>query len=124
METPSAVTDLADRLRCLGWVTDLFVGGSVATGDYRPGVSDIDLVALTERRIDTQCRSSIIAIHRSLEATTAAGVNLGRVARQQDTAVLIDDGPAQQRAQERCQARRFPGVEHDGHESQRHQRST
>ena len=28
----------------LTWVSDLLVGGSLATGDYMPGVSDLDLV--------------------------------------------------------------------------------
>lgn len=77
MDTSPAVAELASRLRALGWVTDLFVGGSLATGDHRAGVSDIDLVAVTERTIDSECRSTIIAIHRDLDATTAAGANLG-----------------------------------------------
>ena len=45
---PPAVSALADRLADLGWVTGLLVAGSLATGDYVPGVSDLDLVALTE----------------------------------------------------------------------------
>jgi hypothetical protein len=44
---PLAVRDLADRLDGLGWVSDLLVAGSLATRDYVPGVSDLDLVALT-----------------------------------------------------------------------------
>jgi len=44
---PPVVRHLADRLGGLGWVTDLLVAGSLATGDYLPGVSDLDLVALT-----------------------------------------------------------------------------
>ena len=44
---PPVVRHLADRLDSLGWVTDLLVAGSLATGDYVPGVSDLDLVALT-----------------------------------------------------------------------------
>jgi hypothetical protein len=58
-------------------VADLLVGGSLAAGAYRAGVSDIDLIALTKQPVDAACRSAIIAIHRSLESTTAAGVNLG-----------------------------------------------
>ena len=45
---PPAVLELAAELQALGWVTDLYVGGSLATGDYVPGVSDIDLVALVD----------------------------------------------------------------------------
>ena len=44
---PSAVHHFADRLSSLGWVSDLLAAGSLATGDYIPGVSDLDLVALT-----------------------------------------------------------------------------
>ena len=47
---PLAVRDLADRLDGLGWVSDLLVAGSLATGDYVSGVSDLDLVALTGAR--------------------------------------------------------------------------
>lgn len=74
---PAAVDELSAKLIALGWVTDLLVGGSLATGDYRPDVSDIDLVALTEGPLDAEARSTITAIHRSLDATTAAGANLG-----------------------------------------------
>ena len=47
---PPAVRLLADRLDGLDWVSDLLVAGSLATGDYVPGVSDLDLVALTGDR--------------------------------------------------------------------------
>jgi len=46
-DVPPAVRHLAACLDSLGWVTDLLVAGSLATGDYVPGVSDLDLVALT-----------------------------------------------------------------------------
>lgn len=75
--TPPAVDNLGKRLRSLGWVTDLFVAGSLATGDYQPGVSDLDLVALTDGTIDRDRRAAIVAIHRDLDATVAAGANLG-----------------------------------------------
>lgn len=77
VDTPPAVAELAAKLIALGRVTDLLVGGSLATGDYRPGVSDIDLVALTEGPLDAEARSTITAVHRTLDATTAAGANLG-----------------------------------------------
>lgn len=77
MHVPPPVCELADRLRATGWVSDLFVAGSVATGDHRPGVSDIDLVALTDGPIDAERRSTIIAIHRDLDSSTATGADLG-----------------------------------------------
>lgn len=77
MDTPPAVAHLAAKLTALGWVTDLLVGGSLATGDYRPGVSDIDLVAIAKGPLDAEARSTITAVHRALDATTAAVANLG-----------------------------------------------
>ncbi|WIM94211.1 nucleotidyltransferase domain-containing protein [Actinoplanes oblitus] len=41
-----AVDEFGDRLAAAGWVSDLLVAGSLATGDYVPGVSDLDLVAI------------------------------------------------------------------------------
>ena len=42
---PGAVDLLSEQLEELGWVSGLFVAGSLAAGDYVPGVSDLDLVA-------------------------------------------------------------------------------
>jgi hypothetical protein len=47
-------------------VVGLYVGGSVATGDYRPGVSDIDVVALVDRIPDPAVRRTMVAVHRVL----------------------------------------------------------
>lgn len=77
MTIPPAVEHLADRLRSLDWVTDLFVGGSAAAGDYRPGVSDLDLVALVDGPIDPSRRRAIQTIHRDLDVTMARGADLG-----------------------------------------------
>lgn len=79
MDTPRAVEELAARLRSHGWVTDLFVGGSAATGDYRAGVSDLDLVALTDGPLDRARRTAIVGIHQELDATAAQKVDLGCV---------------------------------------------
>lgn len=69
-----AVVALADRLGTLPWVTGLYVAGSLATGDHVPGVSDLDLLALTDRPPDTNLLSSI---HSDLDAGVAAGADLG-----------------------------------------------
>ena len=45
-DAPAGLDAFAGELAALGWVSDLLVGGSLATGDYVPGVSDLDLVAL------------------------------------------------------------------------------
>jgi hypothetical protein len=72
-----AVDALGDRLLDLGWVTDLWVAGSLATGDHVPGVSDLDLVALLQDRITSERRESIAGIHHVLDAGVAAGMDLG-----------------------------------------------
>jgi hypothetical protein len=47
-DVPPAVSELAVGLAGLGWVRDVWVAGSLATGDYVPGVSDLDLVAVVD----------------------------------------------------------------------------
>lgn len=64
-------------------VQGLYVGGSVASRDYRPGVSDIDAVALVERTPDPARRRHLIATHRRLgrEVTGAADLHCAYVSR-------------------------------------------
>jgi nucleotidyltransferase-like protein len=76
---PPAVTALSLRLLKLGWVSDLMVGGSLATGDYVPGVSDLDLVAITTEPIDDSRTSSLVAMHEDLDRFVAKGADLGCV---------------------------------------------
>lgn len=74
---PSAVSALADRLTGLGWVTDLLVAGSLATGDYVPGVSDLDLVALTDGPVGQARQEVLTGLHGELDDGAARGVDLG-----------------------------------------------
>ncbi len=76
---PSAVSVLGDRLADLGWVTDLLVAGSLATGDYIPGVSDLDLVALTEGPVGQARQEVLTGLHGELDRGTAKGLDLGCV---------------------------------------------
>ena len=68
------MAEAADRLSRLGWVTDLWAAVSLALGDYVPGVSDIDLVAVVEGPIGTDRRSALAQVHRSLDAGAAAAL--------------------------------------------------
>jgi hypothetical protein len=83
-DVPQAVMMLADRLSQLGWVRDLFVAGSLATGDYVPEVSDLDLVAIVDGPVDSLRLESLAGLHRELDGGIAAGLNLG--------CVYVDDG--------------------------------
>jgi predicted nucleotidyltransferase len=59
------VADLASR----GGVRDVWLHGSLATGDHRPGVSDIDVVAITTRPLGASDVGDIERMHRHLDAT-------------------------------------------------------
>jgi nucleotidyltransferase-like protein len=74
---PPALTELGSRLSALGWVSDLWVAGSLATGDYVPGVSDLDLVAVVDGTISDERRSALASLHRDLDRGGAAGLDLG-----------------------------------------------
>lgn len=76
---PPVVEVLSRRLRELGWVTDLLVGGSLATGDYVPFVSDVDLVALVSGRVDASGQAVLTTIHRELDLGPGVGLDLGCV---------------------------------------------
>jgi hypothetical protein len=74
---PPAVRQLAERLGDLGWVSDLLVAGSLATGDYVPGVSDLDLVALTGGPVGPARQEIPARLHRELDQGAAQGLDLG-----------------------------------------------
>ncbi len=73
------VVEFTERLDALGWVTDLWVAGSLATGDHVPGVSDLDLVAVADGLVDDARTAELSALHRQLDAGVAAGAALGCV---------------------------------------------
>jgi hypothetical protein len=87
---PAVVEEFGTELRALGWVADLMVAGSLATGDYLPRISDLDLVALADGPVGPGRRAALTAIHRRLDGTSGAGYDLGCV--YVDTATLADPG--------------------------------
>ncbi len=76
---PPCVTGLVRLLSRLGWVTDLWVGGSLATGDYISGVSDLDLVAIVDGHADADRTAKLASVHRQLDQGIGSGRNLGCV---------------------------------------------
>jgi predicted nucleotidyltransferase len=58
-------------------VSDLLVAGSLATGDYVPGVSDLDLVALTAGPVGPEGQQILTGVHRDLDRGAAEGLDLG-----------------------------------------------
>lgn len=76
---PPAVGAFAAGLGALGWVRDLWVAGSLATGDYVRGVSDLDLVAVADGPVDPVRETALTELHRELDRGAAAGADLGCV---------------------------------------------
>ncbi len=83
-----AVAEFGRCLKELGWVTELYVGGSLATGDYIPGVSDLDLVALTDSPVGADRQATLTRVHQDLDEGAASGLGLGCV--YVETAKLAD----------------------------------
>ena len=81
-----ALAELTTKAVALGWVRDLLVAGSVASGDYRPGVSDVDLVAIVDGEMTPARVASVVRLHERLDAGVAAGLALG--------CVYVDEGRA------------------------------
>ncbi|MEU5911050.1 hypothetical protein [Micromonospora sp. NPDC047527] len=77
--SPAVVEELGNELMALGWVTDLMVAGSLATGDYIPCVSDLDLVALVDGPVDIGRQTTLAAAHHRLDSGTGTGFDLGCV---------------------------------------------
>ncbi|HEY3606672.1 MAG TPA: hypothetical protein VGL06_04190 [Pseudonocardiaceae bacterium] len=73
------VAEFGRRLAGLGWISDLLVAGSLATGDYIPGVSDLDLVALVDGSVDAHRQATLVAVHRQLDQGAGSGLDLGCV---------------------------------------------
>jgi hypothetical protein len=75
--SPPALEEYATRLAALGWASDLLVAGSLSTGDYVPGVSDLDLVALVTGPVDTGRQATLTSLHRRIDEGIGSGLNLG-----------------------------------------------
>jgi hypothetical protein len=78
-QVAESLDELCARLGDLGWVRDVLVGGSLATGDHRVGVSDVDLVALVEGPMDSERVAGVRSLHTALDHGTARGLDLGCV---------------------------------------------
>ena len=61
------VTHFADAVQDL--VAGLYVAGSIASGDYRPRISDIDAVALVDRAPRPAVRAVLVETHQRLTRT-------------------------------------------------------
>src|SRR5687768_4669531 len=67
------VAEFGRRLADLRWVKSLHVGGSLATGDHRAHVSDLDLVAVTAGPLIEHQRACLVSIHEAVPRTSKLG---------------------------------------------------
>ena len=74
---PPVVEEFGEALAQLGWVRDLLVAGSLATGDYVPGVSDLDLVAIVDGPVDSGRLAALAELHGRLDQGRGASLDLG-----------------------------------------------
>jgi len=56
----------AEAVRPLAGVVGFYAGGSLATGDYHPGISDLDLVALVEQPLTSSQQAELTGVHLDL----------------------------------------------------------
>src|SRR4051794_34441499 len=79
METDvhAVLREFGSRLEALGVADAIWVGGSLATGDYVLGVSDLDLVAVTSQPLMGEALAQVAHIHEELDTGLAYGMDLG-----------------------------------------------
>ena len=65
-EADDLVRSFAEQVRPVADVTAFWVAGSLASGDYRPGVSDLDLVALVREPLDAEQQAALTRLHADL----------------------------------------------------------
>lgn len=66
----------AEQVIPVAGVTGFYAGGSLATGDYQPGVSDLDLVAVVEAPLSAAQESGLQDVHRALIASRPEAAKL------------------------------------------------
>src|SRR4051794_17078469 len=60
------VPRFAAAIREVAGVTAFYAGGSIGSGDYRPGISDLDLVAVLGAPLTRARRDRLSTMHRTL----------------------------------------------------------
>jgi predicted nucleotidyltransferase len=80
MELPSDIALLLSRLRdglvARGDLVGMYVYGSLATGDFSPACSDIDVIVMVEREPDEPALRELAQLHRALASSSGAAERL------------------------------------------------
>lgn len=72
----AVIAELSAGLRSIVRPLGLYAGGSLASGAYIPGISDLDLVAVLHTRPDRQQYQALVALHRRLRRCHASADKL------------------------------------------------
>jgi len=59
------VPGFAAAVREVAGVRGFYAGGSIGSGDYRPGISDLDLVAVIEKPLTRTRRAGLLTVHHA-----------------------------------------------------------
>src|SRR5512138_367234 len=68
LRTAPVVPRFAAAIREVAGVTAFYAGGSIGSGDYRPGISDLDLVAVLGAPLQRPRRERLRQLHRTIGA--------------------------------------------------------
>ena len=81
LDQAPVVAAFADAVLPVAGVVGLYCGGSLAMGDFRPGVSDLDLAAVVAAELDERQQADLVALHERLlrEEPTAAKLHCAYV---------------------------------------------
>lgn len=85
------VARFAEAVRPVAGVIAFYAGGSLASRDFRPGVSDLDLVAIVEAELDEAQRAALEDLHRRARSEHAAADQLHCVYVPQDRAADVTE---------------------------------
>jgi hypothetical protein len=72
----AVVRECVEQVRPIAGVAGFYVGGSLATGDYHPGISDLDLVAVVELPLTREQESALADVHDLLIRTRPEAAKL------------------------------------------------
>jgi Nucleotidyltransferase domain len=67
LDQASVVAVFAEAVRPVAGVVGFYAGGSLALGDFRPGISDLDLAAVVAAELDDQQRERLLALHEAVQ---------------------------------------------------------
>ena len=65
LRVASFVVPFGAAARPIAGVIAMYVAGSLASGDYKPGISDLDLVAIIEAELDEERQDRLVDLHRT-----------------------------------------------------------